>query len=230
MPKDKKTEQIEEKVKKTAKKAHELELTVYNIEGREEERVALHKEIFDTEINHGLLSQSVRVFLVNQRQGNASTKTRGEVNGTTKKVYRQKGTGRARHGSAKGPIFVGGGVTGGPHPHAYSLKMNKKQKRKALYDALTLKYKEGNIIGLFDKLLDIEPKTKNLVDLLKKLKLKSEKILLIIPENKKSGLVRAARNIPNVTVISASSVNPYIVLNNQKIILLPSSLETFKNK
>src|SRR3989338_9847754 len=105
------------------------------------------KEIFAVEASPRLLAQYVRVYLANRRQGTASAKTRAEVKGSTRKIYKQKGTGKARHGDIKAPIFIGGGVVGGPIPRDFSLKFNKKQKRKVLFYALTLKLKQKDIFG-----------------------------------------------------------------------------------
>jgi large subunit ribosomal protein L4 len=115
---------------------------------KKEKIIDFPKEMFESIENKPLLAQAVRVYLANQRQGNASTKTRGEVHGTTKKVYKQKGTGRARHGAKKAPIFVGGGIAGGPKPRDYSLKLNKQQKKIALICALTLKRNEKKLFVL----------------------------------------------------------------------------------
>src|SRR3990172_10626024 len=147
MPKIKKTKK---EVRKKNVKAG-LTLPVYGVDGKEKTPADLQKEIFSVEVNPRLLAQYVRVYLANQRQGNASTKTRGEVTGSTRKIYRQKGTGNARHGSIKAPIFVGGGITFGPKPRDYSLKMNKKQKTLALFSSLTVKANDKEIFALQDE-------------------------------------------------------------------------------
>lgn len=230
MPRIKKSEKQEKKItraKKAVKKVVKSELTipVFNLEGKEEKLVGLPKEIFNVEIKPQLLAQYVRVYLANQRQGTASTKTRGEVAGSTRKIYRQKGTGRARHGAITAPIFVGGGVVGGPKPKDFSLKLNKKQKRKALFSALTLQHKNQNIIGLESSFLDIEPKTKIIFSLFKKIGFDNQKILLVLPKMEKNNLILSARNIPNISFINISSLNPYKILNSQKIIFVEGGLE-----
>ena len=131
MPQEKKLTKVvqKKKVKKTVKAG--LTIPVYGLDGKEKGAAELPKEIFTVEASPKLLAQYVRVYLVNRRQGTASTKTRGEVSGSTRKIYKQKGTGKARHGDIKAPIFTGGGVVGGPKPQDYSLKLNKKQTKKA---------------------------------------------------------------------------------------------------
>lgn len=204
----------------TVKKTIGMTIPVLNMEGKQSSTTAVSKEIFSTEASDKLLAQYVRVYLANQRQGNAATKTRAEVRGSTRKIYRQKGTGRARHGAKSAPIFVGGGVAFGPQPKDYSLKLNKKQRRKAFFYALSLRFKEGNVIGLVDKSLEIEPKTKTFLTFLKGSQLVDKKILLVLPEGKKNSLVLAARNVPRVTLTDARSINTYEVLNNEKIVFV----------
>src|SRR3989339_216040 len=119
-----------EEKKPSVKKNITLSVRVFSIDGKEKKTIELNKNIFDVKVSPSLLAQAVRVYLANQRAGTASSKTRSEVVGSTRKIYRQKGTGKARHGSLKAPIFVGGGVVGGPKPRDFSLKINKKQKTK----------------------------------------------------------------------------------------------------
>lgn len=219
--------QVKKAVVKPVKKTtnSNLSLSIYDIRGAVKGEVSLPKEIFATEASPKLLATYVRVYLANQRQGNAQTKTRAEVKGSTRKIYKQKGTGRARHGSKRAPIFVGGGVTFGPKSKDYQLKMNKKQKRKALFNALTLKRKEQNAIGLTDESLKIEPKTKNVLNFLKKLNLSQKKVLFILPSTEKNNLMLAARNLPNSQLIDVKSINPYVVLKNEKVVFLKSAVE-----
>lgn len=201
-----------------------LKLRVVDLNGKEKESLELPKEIFSVKTNPALLAQYVRVYLANQRQGNASTKTRSEVAGSTRKIYRQKGTGRARHGARTAPIFVGGGIFAGPKPKDWSLKINKKQKRKALFGALTLKNKEGHIVGLTTASLKVEPKTKIVAGFLKKLGSLSKKTLFVLPKIEKNNFILAARNLENVELVDAKSVNPYLILKSQTIVLVKDSL------
>src|SRR3989338_4919632 len=147
MPRTKKAIKTVKKTE-TKKSSAGLTIPVYDLNGKEKGTVELAKEIFAVEASPKLLAQYVRVYLANRRQGTASTKTRGEITGSTRKIYKQKGTGRDRHGDIKAPIFVGGGTVGGPKPRDYSLKFNKKQTKKALFYSLSLKFKEQGIFGL----------------------------------------------------------------------------------
>src|SRR5579885_383385 len=154
---DVKTAAIEQKVAK--QDGVNLLIDVYGIDRKVSGKVSLPHVIFGEKVNKQLLAQAVRVYLANKRQGTVSTKTRGEVDGSTRKIYRQKGTGRARHGSVRAPIFVHGGVVHGPKPRDYSLNLPKKMRRKALFSALSAKLQDGQIkvVAGFEKL---EPKTK----------------------------------------------------------------------
>lgn len=199
---------------------------VYDVKGKVLETIELSKEIFGEKENKQLISQAVRVYLANQRKGTASTKTRGEVRGSTRKIYRQKGTGRARHGSVRAPIFVHGGIVSGPKPRDFSLKFPKRMKRKALFCALSSKLKAGEI-KIVSGLLKIEPKTKKMVEVLENLKLSNGKILLILPKDCEN-LKRAARNIRNIEYISAFNMNTYSVLNNKGMLFARESIEEFE--
>jgi len=226
MEKDKKSKT--KTTKKIAKKSVSLLLPVYNPRGEIEKETSLPKEIFNVNSSPRLLAQYVRAYLINQRKGNASTKTRAQVTGSTKKIYRQKGTGRARHGDIKAPIFVGGGVVGGPKPKDYSLKLNKKQKKRALFSALTLKLKEKNIFIFSSKILKITPKTKKIIDLFKKLNLSSSKILFIFPKIQKNDFLLAVRNIPDINLVEVGTINPYLILKNEKIVFFDESIDVLK--
>ncbi len=210
-------------------KSSGLSVSLYDLEGKEKGKIDLPKEIFTTETNNNLLAQYVRVYLSNQRQGTASTKTRSEVKASTRKIYRQKGTGRARHGALSAPIFVGGGIAFGPKPKDYSLKLNKKQRRKAFFSALALSYKDGNIAAVVDETLQIKPKTKKFASLLKNANLNEKKILLVLPEMKKNNLVLASRNIPRLTLKDTKSLNAFDVLNSEKIIFVKQALDLLKS-
>ena len=216
-----------EKKQVVKKTTNELVIKVLDLKGKEVKEIPLKKEIFNSPVNERLMAQYVRVYLANQRQGTASTKMRGEVVGSTRKIYRQKGTGKARHGDIRAPIFVGGGVTFGPKPRDYSLKMNKKQQLKALFDALTLKYKNNQIEALDDGFLKIEPKTKVLYSFLKQTNNNKKKTLLILPKIEKNNLILAARNIHNLAIVGADSINAYNILNTEKIFFVEKALELF---
>lgn len=209
-------------------------LDLLTISGEKSGTVSLPKEIFAAKINLPLMAQAVRVYLANQRKAHAKTKTRSEVSLTKAKWYRQKGTGRARHGSKTAPIFVGGGIAHGPTGQEnYKLKLSQKMRKMALFSALTSKLKDKNILVVkgFER---VEPKTKKMAEILAKLKVKSEKkdkkalkILIIIP-GVLANLHRAARNIEGVSLVRADLLNTYEILNNEKIIFTKESLEKLK--
>jgi large subunit ribosomal protein L4 len=200
-----------------------------DISGKKVGIINLPPEIFAAEVNSQLMAQAVNVYLANQRKAYPKTKTRAEVNRTKAKWYRQKGTGRARHGSRAAPIFVGGGVAHGPTGEQnYQLKMPKKMKKVALFSALTSKFKEKEILVV--KGLDkIEPKTKKMAEIIKKFKIQNSKfkILLILPKVLKN-IVLAGRNLENLEITQASDLNTYQVLNSDRLIFLPESIDRLK--
>jgi large subunit ribosomal protein L4 len=217
-------------VKKNQTKRDKFSLDVLNEKGETVEKITLPREIFGVPVNKRLLAQYVRVYLANQRRGTASTKTRGEVKGSTRKIYRQKGTGRARHGAITAPIFVGGGVVFGPKPRDYSLSMPKKMRQKALFSALSLRFREKNIFAI--ETPDIQGKTKEFVRILKNINLikkdKPEKKLLLVVPDKANPITQAARNIENVNIELANLLNAYEVLENENLIFLKESIDVLQ--
>lgn len=214
------------------KKTNSLSIDLFDTKGKVVKSVDLPKEIFGAKINDKLMTQAVRIYLANQRKGTASTKDRGEVHGSTRKIYRQKGTGRARHGSRKAPIFVHGGIVSGPHPRDFSLKMPKKMKRLALFSALSAKIKD-NEIKVVTGLETLMPKTKLMVEVIKNLGINGEKrnVLMVVPAKsakEPENVYRAARNIEGISIINAAMLNAYEVLNNKLILLMDSALNTIK--
>lgn len=204
-------------------------ITVYNTSGKKTGRVTLPKEIFGQKPNERLMAQAVRVILANQRQGGAKTKTRGERRGSTRKIYRQKGTGRARHGSIRAPIFVKGGRAHGPTgKENFKLKLSKKMRRKALFSALSSKLAEKEIL-VISGLEKVEPKTRKMVGILKNLKLKvgEEKLSLVIPERLEN-VSRASRNIQKMKLLKANHLNTYDVLDNQWLLILKPSIKAIE--
>lgn len=204
---------------------------MYNLSGKTAGKIELPKEIFGAKINDTLMAQAVRVYLANQRQGNASTKSRGEVKGSSKKIYRQKGTGNARHGSKRAPIFVHGGVAMGPNPHDFSLKLPRKMKKAALLSALSTKLKDGEIkvISGFEK---IEPKTKIMHNALKTISKDYKNVLLVSyksPKNELTNLYKASRNIKTLKVVNADLLNTFEVLKSNEILLMKESIDVMKD-
>lgn len=215
-----------------------VRVDVFDTKGKVAGRVLLPEEIFNVELNEKLIAQAIRVYLANQRQGTVSTKSRGEVRGSGKKIWQQKGTGRARHGDRYAPIFVGGGVAHGPKPRDFSLKMPKKMKKKALFSALAFKLKEKQLMVLIG-LTKIKPKTKKMLKIMKNLKIKikngklAEKILLVLPKGQEN-IILSGRNLKNLVLGQADTLNPYQVLSSNKLILtkeaIPILKETFLDK
>ncbi|HZJ58417.1 MAG TPA: 50S ribosomal protein L4 [Clostridia bacterium] len=191
-------------------------VAVYNIEGASVDEIELDDNIFGIKINEALLHQVVRMQLNNKRQGTQSTQTRAEVRGGGAKPWRQKGTGRARHGSIRSPIWVGGGVTFAPKPRDYSFRMPKKMRRLALKSALSSKVENSQIVVLDDLKL-AQPKTKEMVKVLKNLEVNG-KALLVLPENDET-VARASGNIQGVKLASVNTLNVLDILNYDKFII-----------
>ena len=210
---------VSKSASRTAKtEAVNLTVSVYGLDGKVSGKVSLPKEIFGETVNKKLLAQAVRVYQANKRQGNASTKTRGEVDGSTRKIYRQKGTGKARHGSLRAPIFVKGGIVHGPKPRDFGLELPKKMKRKALFSALSAKLQDGEV-KVLSGLEKITPKTKQFVQVLEKLAFEgsSKKLLLIAPDNFDNAR-RASRNLTGITNTSALRLNALEVLSSKYLL------------
>lgn len=192
-----------------------------------EERGTLPKGLFNSDVNLTLIAQAVRVYLANQRQGTQSAKTRGDVAASTKKIYKQKGTGRARHGAKSAPIFVGGGVTFAPKPRDFSLKLSDKMKKQALISALSAQNKKGNIQVAtgFNKL---SAKTKEAVKFLDKLTPK--KPFLVVLPGGWSDAVKALRNIEGCQTKQAIDLSTYDVVSNRSIIFASESLALLEGR
>ncbi|HXU25948.1 MAG TPA: 50S ribosomal protein L4, partial [Bacteroidia bacterium] len=169
----------------------------------------------------------VKQFLANQRQGTHKSKERAEIHRTTKKLKRQKGTGGARAGSMKSPLFVGGGRAFGPRPRDYSFKLNKKVKRLARISALTYKAKD-NAITIVEDFNFEAPKTKNYSDLLVNLNLAGKKTLLVLPDHNKN-VYLSARNLQGAKVVNATDINTYDILNAGNVIIAEGSLKVIEN-
>lgn len=210
-------------VKAAPKKTSALHAAVFAADGTSSGEVALPKELFDGKLNQDLLAQAVRVYLANQREGSAKTKTRGEVEGSTRKIYRQKGTGKARHGGIRAPIFVGGGIVFGPVPRDYRLSMNKKMKRAALIAALSARRDAVAVVDGFEMK---EPKTSVVAKAFAGMNMKGS-VLFVVP-SKADTLVRAARNLDRVDIIVAKDLMPYAILTHENIVFEKSALEESK--
>lgn len=211
-----------------------MTIDVYNVAGKAIKKIKLPKKIFELKPNTNLITQSIRVYLSNQRQkGVAKTKSRGLIIGSTRKIYKQKGTGRARHGDRKAPIFVGGAKAHGPRGNQnYKLKLGKKMRRLALFGILSLKLKEKKLI-IVSGFENIKPKTKDFNLVLKKLKLLNKKnklntkILIVLPKVEQN-LLRAGRNIFKLNFAQAKLLNTYQVLLAEKVIFLEDSIKVLQ--
>jgi len=200
-------------------------INVYNQKGEQAGEVDLNPTIFAAKINEQLMAQAVRVRMINARLGTAKTKGRGEVRGGGKKPWRQKGTGRARHGSIRSPLWVGGGHIHPLRPRDFSLKMSRKMKRLALFSALTKKLAEGKIF-ILDKLTLPAVKTKQMAEILQKLPI-AKKVLLVIPE-KDEKIELSARNLPKKKTLEARLLNTYDVLNYESVVIIKDSLKVIE--
>ena len=205
-----------------------MKLAVVTYTGEETGRKAsLAKEVFEIEPNDHAIYLDVKQYLANQRQGTHAAKDRSKITGSTRKIKRQKGTGTARAGSIKSPIFRGGGRIFGPEPRDYSFKLNKKLKKIARRSALTYKAKDKGLSIVEDFNFEA-PKTKTYIEMLSALSLADKKTLLVLNETNQN-VVLSARNIPGAKVVLASQVSTYDVLNADNVILSESSVETINN-
>jgi len=191
-------------------------VALYNMNGEQVGEVDLKEEVFGVNVNEAVLHDAIVNQLANRRQGTQSAKTRAEVSGGGRKPFRQKGTGRARAGSTRSPIWRKGGVVFAPQPRSYSYTLPKKVRRLALKSALSSKVQNGNII-ILDQLTMPEPKTKEFAGMLNNLKVDNK--ALVVTANVDGTVVKSARNIPGVTPTHASSLNVYDVLVHDKLIM-----------
>jgi large subunit ribosomal protein L4 len=200
-----------------------MEIKVLNKAGEETGRtVTLDEQIFGIEPNDHAIYLDVKQILANKRQGTHSSKERGEVSGSTRKLKKQKGTGTARAGSVKSPVFRGGGRVFGPRPRNYDFKLNKKVKALARKSALTYKALEEAILVIEDFSFE-SPKTREMVQISNNLKINDKKSLFVLPEENKN-IYLSSRNLEAVSVITASELNTYQILNAKKVVVLESSV------
>lgn len=201
-----------------------MEVKVLNISGKETGKsITLSDAVFGIEPNNHAVYLDVKQYLANQRQGTHKAKERAEVAGSTRKIKKQKGTGTARAGSAKNPLFKGGGTVFGPRPRSYSFKLNKNLKRLARKSAFSIKAKESNIIVLEDFNFDT-PNTKNFINVLKALGLENKKSLFVLGDSNKN-VYLSSRNLKTSSVVSSSELSTYAILNANNLVLLEGALE-----
>ncbi len=205
-----------------------MELAVYNTDGKAtSKKVKLNDSVFAIEPNDHAIYLDVKQYLAAQRQGTSKSKERAEIHRTTKKLKRQKGTGGARAGSMKSPLFRGGGTVFGPKPHDYDMKLNKKVKALARKSALSYKAKENNIIVLEDFNFE-SPKTSQYTAILSNLKVADKKTLLILGEINKN-IYLSSRNLTRAKVVTVSELTTYDILHAGNILLAESSVATIEN-
>lgn len=209
-----------------------MELSVINIKGEDTgKKVTLSEDIFGIEPNEHAIYLDVKQYLANQRQGTHKSKERAEINHSTRKIKRQKGTGGARAGSIKSPVFVGGGRIFGPRPRNYGFKLNKKVKVLARKSAFAAKA-NGNSISIMEPFTFETPKTKSYLEVLNALSLTGTKTLLILPEVD-ANVYLSGRNIPKTKITTADMVNTYDLMNADRLLISEpalSVLETLLNK
>ncbi len=204
-----------------------MEAKVLDFNGKDTGRkVQLSDSVFAIEPNNHAVYLDVKQYLANQRQGTHKAKERAEVAGSTRKIKKQKGTGTARAGSAKNPLFKGGGTVFGPRPRSYSFKLNKSLKRLARKSAFSIKAKEANIIVLEDFSFET-PNTKNFINVLKSLGLENKKSLFVLGDSNKN-VYLSSRNLKASKVISSLELSTYDILNTNSLVLLEGSLEVIE--
>ena len=199
-------------------------VSVYNMEGSEVDKIDLNDKVFAVEVNEHLIHMAVTLQLANKRQGTQKAKTRGEVSGGGRKPWRQKGTGHARQGSIRAPQWKGGGVVFAPVPRDYSFKMNKKEKRAALKSVLTSKVNESKFIVVDELKLD-EIKTKRFVEVLNNLKV--NKALVVLNDNDRN-VILSARNIPAVKTALTNTINVYDILKYDTVVVTKDAVATIE--
>ncbi len=201
-----------------------MELVVYNIKGEKtSKKVTLNEEIFGITPNDHAIYLDAKQYLANQRQGTHASLEKSMVNGSTKKLKKQKGTGGARAGSRKSPLFRGGARVFGPQPRDYSFKLNKKLKKLARISAIAYKVKENNIMVVEDFNMEA-PKTKEFNAMLAALKLNNKRTLMVLPEINEN-IILSSRNLPKSKVMRAQDLSTYDILNANNLIVLESSLK-----
>ena len=201
-----------------------MEVKVLDKTGKDTGRkVQLSDSVFAIEPNNHAVYLDVKQYLANQRQGTHKAKERAEVAGSTRKIKKQKGTGTARAGSAKNPLFKGGGTVFGPRPRSYSFKLNKTVKRLARKSAFSIKAKESNIIVVEDFTFDA-PNTKNFINVFKALGLENKKSLFVLGDSNKN-VYLSSRNLKATNVLNNSELSTYAILNANNLVLLEGSLE-----
>ncbi|HAJ57408.1 MAG TPA: 50S ribosomal protein L4 [Candidatus Omnitrophica bacterium] len=209
-------------------KKNRIVMPVYDMGAKVVEEVELDAHVFDGIVKKKTLYQAVVGYRANQRLGLAATKTRGEVSGGGKKPWKQKGTGRARHGSIRSPLWRHGGVVFGPHPRDFSVTIPQGIRLEALRSGLNAKIKSGDLI-LAEKIHIMHPKTSEFVKFLDALKIEGESILCVI-DSVTDNIKRSTRNIPRLDIVDSRSLNAFDLLNSKKLLLTRDSLKNLTKR
>jgi large subunit ribosomal protein L4 len=213
----------------TLLKRNKMQVEVLNTKGKKTGRsVELPEEIFGAEPNNHVIYLAVKQYLAAQRQGTHKVKTRAEVQGASRKLHRQKGTGGSRKGNIRNPLYKGGGSIFGPKPHLYDFKLNRKVKDLAKISALSYKAKENAIVIIEDVTMDV-PKTKTFLDILGNLKVADKKIMFIQPEYN-DNVELSLRNVPSVLGVLLSDINTYDIVNSEVLVLTESAAKIFSEE
>ena len=206
-----------------------MQVDVLNIQGQPTGRsIELPEEIFGTEPNEHVMYLAVKQYLGSQRQGTHKVKTRAEVQGASRKLHKQKGTGGARKGNIRNPLYKGGGTIFGPKPHRYDIKLNRKVKDLAKISALSFKAQEKSIFIIEDVNLDT-PKTKSFTAMMSSLNVSNKKTLFVVPEYDET-LYLSSRNIPNAATVLLSDVNTYEIINSDVLVMTESAAKIFNEE
>ena len=207
-----------------------VQAKVYAFDGSSKPRVqALDEGLFEAEVNGDLLYRAVRMQLANRRQGTHSTKTRSEVRGGGRKPWRQKGTGRARAGSRRSPLWVGGGTTFGPKPRSYATKLTKKMRQGALRSALSDRAAEDRVV-LIDRIPFEEPKTKRAVELLERLELSGNTLIVVATSEYCRTMRKSFTNLPTAKCIACAGINVYDILRHENLVMTSGAIEELKER
>ena len=211
---------------KNQKNNAENKIPLFDASGKKQELLELDKDMASAGVNHSLLYQAVNMYAANKRRGTSSSKTRGDVEGSGKKPWRQKGTGRARVGSVRNPVWRHGGIAFGPHPRSYYYALPKKLKRTAFFASLNSKLQKGKFVAVEDINLE-SPKTKILNTVLLKLKLNGK--ILLLSEKCERNMMLAARNLKRLALKNISEATPEDVLLSDQVVITRSALKTLNN-
>lgn len=206
-----------------------MQVEVLNTKGKKTGRtVELPEEIFGIEPNEHVMYLAVKQYLAAQRQGTHKVKTRAEVQGASRKLHRQKGTGGSRKGNIRNPLYKGGGTIFGPKPHGYDIKVNRKVKDLAKMSALSFKAKDNAIVIVEDITMDA-PKTKSFMDIMTKLKVADKKAMFILPEYN-DNVQKSIRNVPSMLDVLLADINTYDIVNSEVLIMTESAAKIFSQE